>query len=271
MTPCPSVILLLIPLSLSLLLSGSDAKFFPFNSSLDSSYTLKYFTNQAASVYVGGRRVRPKFGLNGLRELKINTCKDILFIMNQKVPGVYGAISAFMVYSGISPVAEDNSALYASRQAIRGFIRNPLIPSTFKRQFVFQYDPDFDTTQISPLFIIAKNLTSYLTDESFAPSGFIEVKNINREIARLRDGTGSRLPPSISNLDLWKTASVVDEVLIDKFPKFKQLFELGALPMYWRDGEVRRGFYALKICNPLCYPDDVFSVLNGCFERPMFS
>ena len=241
----------------------------PF-SSLDSTYTLKYFTNQKAHVFIDGKRVWPRRGMNGLKELQIKTCGDVLFFLEKRSQKIPTALSAFLVYNGISPVKQGNSAFYATRQAVKGTLQDYARPGQFKDAFVFQYDPAFDQIKMSPLFAITSNLTSYL-DSTTSMNRIINVGDLKTELMNLRKGNFDTLPASFLDIRTWITASVVDAVLLDRFKFFKTLLTHGALPLNWRDGFMTRGYYALKICNPLCYPsDDVTTVLNGCYSRPVF-
>ena len=208
--------------------------------------------------------------MNGLKELQIKTCGDVLFFLEKRSQKIPTALSAFLVYNGISPLKEGNSALYATRQAIKGTLQDYARPGQFKDAFVFQHDPAFDETKMSPLFAITSSLTSYL-NSSVGMDGIVDVANLKKELIKLRNGNSEKLPESFLDVNTWITASVVDAVLLDRFKFFKTLFSHGALPLNWRDGFMKRGYYALKICNPLCYPtDDVTTVLNGCYSRPVF-
>lgn len=234
-------------------------------------YTLKFHSNHNRNlVYIDGIRVPIKKSTNGLREIKITTCSDILFILKKNKQSISTALSAFLVHTGISPPLKSN--IYATRHVIKGKLPSVTNPGTDKVAYTYQFDPDFNSNDMKPLFAYANPVNVYQNPPCIGNNGKIPIMNIEKEInLYIKDPSSSKIPDAFNDTKAWIAATPVDAVLTDQYEKFKPLFEVGALPLNWRDGFMRTGYYAIKICNPLCYADDrLDTVMNGCAANGAF-
>ena len=264
-------------ISLLFLLTAGDARsLVSTHSQSDSEYILKFFTNQAAYVFIDGLLVSPKHQRDGIGQVHINSCEDILFILHKTSQAIPTGLSAFLVHSGRGSVRKGNAALYATRQGLRGFVHMPTDAhpeGEYVDSYVLQRDPAFDETKISPLFAIIQNLTAYLDpiDDITAAMRTAQLSTYLRGAAEIGYEVKTEYIREFLDVHHWRAAEVVDSVLKDSFPLFKKFYKEGAQPLNWRDGFLKKGLYALKICNPLCYPsDDAQFVMRGCYARTVF-
>ena len=232
-------------------------------------YTLRFYTNHNMTVvYVGGKEVVPKASSLGMMEIPINSCDDIVFVMRKDSQLVSSAISVFLVHTGITTPPRDE--FYATRQVIKGQINDYSIIGATKVAYTFQYDPSFDESKMSPLFAIANAINVYQNQDEY-DDGFISITDIRKEIALGISGGNTSIPKTFFDADNWRTGTPVDAVLTDNYDNFKSLFKIGALPLNWRDGYMRAGYYALKICNPICAKNEELTVkMDECYARPIF-